>query len=353
MAGALLSGCDQPDAAAFAAWRPPPERPGDARRAIVACAMLAPSPANAQPWRVAPVGADGLVLRSDPARRLGGRDPDGRQERLALGCFVELATLAAAGYGLRLEPAGDEALTLRLRRDAGLAADPLLAAVTRRRTSRRAFDLEKPVTPAHARALAAAAGATVTAGFVTAPERVAGVRELAAGAHAAARALPAVAAEWARWLRLGPDEIAAHRDGIAVGGAWAGWARRTGLVTPGRLADPDGAAAWVVRLFWDNLFAGTASFGWLATAEDGAAARLAAGRAYQRLDLAAAAAGVAIHPVSEALGDVAELAPARAELERQLGVAAPARVQMLFRLGYAGPQPPSPRRRYEEIINSQ
>ncbi len=92
----------------------------------------------------------------------------------------------------------------------------------------------------------------------------------------------------------------------------------------------------MARLQWANLFAATASFGWIGTADDGPDDRLAAGRAYQRVDLAAASLGLAIHPVSESLGDVPALGDARAELESRLGVRSPGRVQMLFRLGRAG-----------------
>ncbi len=349
-AGCLLAACDAPDSTAYVAWQDPPAFPGDPRRAILARAILAPSPLNTQPWLVELPDRDRILLRSDPLRALPAHDPDGRQARLALGCFVELAALAAAARGRRLAVGGGEVLELLARPDPDLRPDPLHQAVPQRRTSRRAFDLEKPITAAHAAALVAAAGAGVGVGFATAPEPVAELRALTAGAQAAARALPAVAAERARWLRLGPDEVAVHGDGIAVGGAWAGWARRAGLISAPRIVGAEGVAAGVDRLFWENLFAGTASFGWLVTAGDGAEARLAAGRAYQRLDLTAAALGVAIHPVSEALGDVLELAGARAELERQLAVEPPARVQMLFRLGYAGPQPPSPRRPLQAII---
>jgi hypothetical protein len=104
----------------------------------------------------------------------------------------------------------------------------------------------------------------------------------------------------------------------------------------------------MARLQWANLFAATASFGWIATAGDEAADRLAAGRAYQRVDLAAASIGLAIHPVSEALGDVPALDGGREELERLLGP--PGRVQMLFRLGRAGPQAHTPRRPVEALL---
>ena len=351
LAGALLGGCDGATPEVPDAWRGPGADLADARLAVLAWAILAPSPGNTQPWLAALAGPDGIRLRPDPARRLAAQDPDGRQERIALGCFVECASLAAAARGRRLTTAGSgPELELRLAADPLVAPDPLFAALPARRTSRRAFDPEKPVTPAHASMLADAAGGDVTVGFVTAPQPVAALRDLAATAQAMARTLPTVAAERARWLRLGPDEAAAHGDGLVLGGTWLGLARRAGLVSAPQVVAADGAAAWVDRVFWDNLFAGTASFGWLATTGDDLVARLAAGRAYQRLDLAAAQAGVAIHPVSEPLGDIAQLGDARRELERQLAIAPGSRVQMLFRLGYAGPQPPSPRRARAAIL---
>jgi hypothetical protein len=351
LAGALIAGCERSEPETEAAWRGPVGDQTDPRLAILAWSILAPSPWNTQPWQVVLAGPDGILLRADAARRLPASDPDGRQERVALGCFVELGVMAAAARGHRLTPgAGGPELQLQLRADPAVGPDPLFAAVRRRRTSRRAFDLEKPVTATHARMLADAVASRATVGFLTEPRPVAAMRELVSAARVAGRTLPGAAAEHARWLRLGPDEAATHGDGIVLGGPWLGLLRRAGAVSAELIVADGGAAAWVDRLFWQNLFAGTASFGWLATAGDDPAERLAAGRAYQRLDLAAAAAGVALHPVSEALGDVPELGEARLELERQLGVVPPARVQMLFRLGYAGPQPPSPRRDYRSII---
>ncbi len=80
------------------------------------------------------------------------------------------------------------------------------------------------------------------------------------------------------------------------------WLTQLGVLSRANLSRA-GSPAWQLgRLQWQNLVAGTASFGWLVTADDSMASRIAAGRAYQRVDLAAAAAGVAIHPVSQALG---------------------------------------------------
>ena len=226
----------------------------------------------------------------------------------------------------------------------------MFAALPWRRSSRRAFDPEKPVTQAHAAALTRAAGKRVTVGFAVEPAPVAALRELAAGARAAVTAMPAVAAEEAEWLRLDEADMATRGDGIAVAGPAVRLGRRLGLASANQIATPGTLAGQLVALFWRNLFAGTASFGWIATHGDGPGERLQAGRAYQRLDLAAAGAGLAIHPVSEALGDRPELAPVRRELERQTGMSHPHRVQMLFRLGYAGPQAPTPRRELSSIL---
>jgi nitroreductase len=340
-----LTACNDAPSVALSAWRGPPPDLADARLAILSWALLAPSPCNTQPWRATWRAGDIVALDLDPGRLLPARDPDGRQARIALGGFVELMALAAGARGLRAEPAAPDAAVLSVRLTGPAAApDPLFAALPRRRSSRRAFDPEKPVTPADAAALTRAAGGRVTVGFAVEPGRVAALGALAAEARAAAAALPPVAAEEAGWLRLDAAEVAARRDGIAVTGPAVWLGRRLGLVSADRIATPGTVAGRVAALFWRNLFAGTASFGWLATDGDGPGERLLAGRAYQRLDLAAAGAGVAIHPVSEALGDRPELAASRRELERLTGTSRPRRVQMLFRLGYAGPQAPTPRR---------
>ena len=345
LALAPVAACDRPEPT-------PPDRAGppdglrDPRLRALTWARLAPSAGNAQPWQVALAGADRMTLRSDPARTLPVLDPAGRQARIALGAFVELAVMAAAaeGRGCEVAPAPDGAVALRLAAAPGLPADPLFAALPRRQTKRLAYDLLEPAKPAEEAALLAAAGTAVRFGCVVEPERVARLRELARHAHEQAQESAAVAREEVAWLRLD----GAAEDGIPVRGSPVRWARALGLLSAGQLADPTSLAFRMARLQWANLFAATASFGWLATAADGAADRFAAGRAYQRVDLAAAALGLAIHPVSEALGDIPALGEARGELERLLG--APGRVQMMFRLGRAGPQPRTPRRPVEAFV---
>lgn len=345
LALAPLAACDGPETIPRA-WSGPPDSLRDPRLRVLAWARLAPSACNAQPWRAALSGLDSIELRADPTRALRALDPDGRQARIALGAFVELAVLAAAAEGRRGEVIArpDGSVSLRFVPDPGARLDPLFAALPLRRTTRLAYDLEKPVEPAEAAALAAAAGTAVGFGCVVEPETVAALRKLTREARERAQAMPAVARESADWLRLD----GAAEDGIPVRGSAVRWARALGLLAPAQLADAGSLAAWMARLQWANLFAATASFGWIATARDEAADRLAAGRAYQRVDLAAASLGLAIHPVSEALGDVPALGGERGQLERLLRPSG--RMQILFRLGRAGPQAHTPRRPVEALL---
>lgn len=362
----LLGGCDEVPQEALTAWRGPAPTLADERLHALAWALLAPSPHNAQPWRVVLEGRDRLLLRVDPARLLPVADPAARQTLIAHGAFLEVLALAAAARRRRAEltllPEGDLEATApgarpvaRVRLTAATAqqVDPLFARLPQRRSTRLAYDLDKPVAAPDAEALRRAVGdAPVTIGFAVGPDLVAALRVLTWEAFRAEYGSPAALAETVRWLRLGAAEVRTRPDGLALTGRSPWWLSRLGLLSPEQLKDP-GSLAWRMGLLqWDNLFAGTASFGWLTTPDDTTPSRVAAGRVYLRVDLAAAAVGVAIHPVSQALEGLPGTLGPKDRLERLLGVQPPARVQMLFRLGYAGPQPPSPRRPLRAILES-
>lgn len=349
---APLAGCDEIPPTALAAWRGPAIDIVDPRLVVLSWAILAPSPHNSQPWLARLHDANGIGVRLDARRLLPTIDPQARQALISLGAFLELLSLAAAAQGLRatisLGPGGDA--DVRLSR--GTVHDPLFAALPHRRSTKLAYDMEKPITREHREALSQAAGTTVAMGFTGEPAQVEAMCEIVLAAFLLEYGMPVTLEETVRWIRLGAAEVEAHPDGLALTGTAVWWLTRLRVLSRESLGHP-GSSAWRLgRLQWENLIAGTASFGWVVTADDSVASRVAAGRAYQRVDLAAAAAGVAVHPVSQALGDYAQMFPSRLRLDTLLGIRPPARVQMLFRVGYAGPQSPSPRRHPEDILVS-
>ncbi len=84
-------------------------------------------------------------------------------------------------------------------------------------------------------------------------------------------------------------------------------------------------------------------FAWLTTAGNTRRDQLEAGQRYVRFNLAANAAGLSVHPVSQALQEFTEMADVHARTRQALGVAAADTLQMLARIGYAESIEPSPR----------
>ena len=87
---------------------------------------------------------------------------------------------------------------------------------------------------------------------------------------------------------------------------------------------------------------------WLTTRNDAPETRLLTGMAYARLNLAATALGLAMHPWSQALQEYDEMADLYVEARNMLG-GEDEIVQMLVRVGYADPAPPAARRSVEAI----
>jgi hypothetical protein len=92
------------------------------------------------------------------------------------------------------------------------------------------------------------------------------------------------------------------------------------------------------------------SFSWITTPGNSRQDQLAAGRAYMRLDLAAASEGLAIQPHSQPLQEVAIQRQQRADVQALLA-AGGGTVQMLARVGHVEKaMPPSPRRSARDFL---
>jgi hypothetical protein len=324
------------------------------RRRALSHAILAPNPHNRQPWLVDLSRPDTVTLLCQADRRLPHTDPFDRQITIGLGCFVELFVQAAAADGYATDvvlfPEGEPAprlddrpvATLMLRRDPGMAPDPLFAHVLARRTNRNPYDTSRPVPDGTLRSIVAAAARTAT-GFTGDPVRVAALRRRAWAAMELELYTHATAKESVDLIRIGRAEIEANPDGISLAGPMMEALETVGFLDRAAMLDT-GSATFraqidAVRVAYDTAMA----FVWIRTPGNSRAHQVAAGRDYVRLNLAATAAGVAMQPFSQALQEFPEMAQQFAGMRAALDVGDGETLQMFARLGYGAPVKGAPR----------
>lgn len=327
----------------FPIWLSPAER----LRVLLAYAVQAPSRHNSQPWLFDVAGAE-VRIATDARRALPHADPSGRQRVMACGAAIENLCIAAAAYGQAtsveiLAGVHPEGVLARVRleehRRADGAEEALFRAIAQRRTSRAAF-AER----------AAPAGLVATLAR-EASERGASLRAVDEGCRAAVAELimEADRAQWSdrafvaeldAWSR---PTSATHGDGLPpeARGRASPESRLDRLLL--RLRTPRRASEEERR---DRQYAlhGPVLVA-LSTQGDAARDWVAAGRAFQRVLLLAASAGMSASGFSA----VVEVPDVRTRLRAALGeVANP---QVVFRLGYATSEPrPTPRRSVDEVL---
>jgi hypothetical protein len=335
-------------------WALAPPPPADVRLDALRHAILAPNPHNRQPWLLRLDGGDGVTIFCDLAKRLPATDPYDRQTVIGFGTFIELARIAATGRGQAVEvtpfpdgapeiPATLDArpvARLRFVSDASIARDPLLGAITRRRTTRLPYD--NPPTAAQIAALTTPMpGVTRTA--TADPAQLVPLRKATVAAAMLEDTTPRTWQESVDLMRIGAREIDAQPDGLFLSGPLAEAGTALGFLTRPALADPHG---YVFTSGLDQqraLYASVPGAHWIVTPGNSRIDQLAAGAAYMRTTLQAAASGLRMQPMSQALEEYPEMAPLFAEVRGVLGVTGDARLQMLARLGTGPDTPPSPR----------
>ena len=164
-------------------------------------------------------------------------------------------------------------------------------------------------------------------------------------------ATPAANRESVNVMRIGAAEIARHRDGLVLEGPAVEIMHAVGLLSRKALLDQDSMASKQGAALWKKLADTAPAFVWIRGGDNTRATQIAAGRAYARLNLAAAARGLGIHPWSMALEEYAEMADLYAAQQALLGASAAAPVQMLARIGYARTVHPSPRRGIDDLMS--
>ncbi len=376
-AAAALAGCgaDSFPAEALAPWQGPAEGT-ELRRWAVSWAILAPSSHNLQPWLVDLSEPQAITLRVDRQRLLPETDPWFRQIMVSQGTFTEALVLALRQRGIEAqvdlfpegEPAPrqlDDRPVARLSWHSNQTTaqpDPLFAYLPRRRTSKVAFDTERPVTPEALSALVSAtqAGDVVQAGATVQPTRVQALRSLCLQAAEVEVGTPRTALETLRLTRVGPSEIAQHRDGVSLNALLPRIASAVGLFDRSQ-APQRGSTAFDQTMAHYRATAGTAmGFVWISTPRAAGAAHsrradeVRAGRAYLRQQLQATAAGLQLHPLSQAAQEFPEMQAHLQNLHLSLlGDQAQQRVvQMFCRVGYAATQAPTPRRDPSRLIRA-
>jgi hypothetical protein len=361
-----LAGCssDLPEAA-VQPWRSP-ERETDTRRFILAHALLAPNPHNLQPW-IADLREGGRIhLICDGQRLLPQTDPFGRQILIGCGAFIELAVIAAAQRGVSVKvdlfPDGapaDQALpkdsrvaTLVLGEPGSAPADPLFAQIVRRHTRKSAYANDRALPQTLAGNWAETASRFgLRSGLVSGAAAMDPIRRITREAYEIETTTARTWLESARVMRIGPGAIAANPDGISLNSPMLRALHTLGLFDPMEVPARGSKALERVMERWVP-FETASGFLWLASADNTRAAQLAAGRAYVRAHLLATAAGVDMHPLSQALQEFAEMRGPREALHRALGVSGQT-LQMLSRVGFATePRGPSPRRSLESVLRT-
>jgi nitroreductase len=364
---------------AVAAWQGPrdDEAQVDLRRWALGYAILAPNSHNRQPWLADLREADAITLYVDRERLLPMTDPWFRQIVVSQGTFIESLVIALKERGMdpqvKLFPQGefapralDDRPVARIAWSASASTstrDPLFAQLLRRHTAKVDYDTNRPVAPAVLDALRnlLAGDAGVAFGSTVDTARMQPLRQLCVDAAQVEVLTPRTMLESLQLTRVGPGEIARHRDGIAINKPLLRLADAVGAFDRSS-APAEGSSAFKQTMaFYEGHAASAMGFVWLSTASAQHAAagtlrsaEVRAGRAYMRLQLKATELGLQMHPLSQAPQEFAEMKPHYDRLhELLLGRAASVEtVQMFCRIGYCAEQQHTPRRGVDAIVRA-
>jgi len=361
---APVAGCssDLPPEA-LAAWQPPAEMP-DVRHWLLAHAILAPHSHNLQSWLVDLSTPGTVLLRIDRTRLLPETDPFSRQMMMSQGTFLALLELAARERGLRADitlfPEGvfddrtvDDRPTARiaLNPDASQPPDPLFRQIFRRHTNRGPYDARYPGAEGIEAIRQSQQGHPVRVGFTTPNDAALDRhRAIAKAAWRIELETPRTLLESYKVLRIGPREIAEHRDGISINAPMVRALAAVGLFDRSKPTAPgDRALEGQIRDFNQTVDA-TPAFFWMVTADNQRPTQVLAGMAYARAQLAATRHGLSMHPLQQALQEYPEQAGPYADIRSVLGVSGSEVVQMWARLGQGSLVQPAPRRGWQAHV---
>lgn len=363
-----LAGCsaELPEAA-VQPWRSA-DRETDLRRYMLAHALLAPNPHNRQPWIADLRDAGRIHLMCDGERLLPETDPYGRQILIGCGAFLELAVIAAAQRGVSVKvelfpdgapadqvlPKGSRVATLVLGEAGSASADPLFAQIVRRHTRKTAYANDRALPEALVGSWNETASRFGLRGGVAAGAAAMDpIRRITREAYEIEATTARTWLESARVMRIGPGAIAANPDGISLNSPMVRALYTVGLFDPMEVPVKGTSSLQRVMDRWVP-FETASGFLWLASPDNTRPTQVAAGRAYVRSHLLATAAGVDMHPLSQALQEFTEMRGPFEAMHKTLGLTGSGEtLQMLSRVGFATePRGPSPRRRLDSMLRT-
>lgn len=327
----------------------------DPRMRALSYAVLAPNPHNRQPWQVDLSEPDTATLYCDLDRILPETDPFERQILIGLGCFLDLARLAAAeeGRALTLEPFPDGApdqnldtrpiARMRFGAPGSASPDPLFSQVLLRRSLKEPYDTSKDVSEDSLKAIASVVPSNVIVKFNLEPAQRERLRELTWNAHKTEVTTHRTNMESVDLMRIGKAEINANPDGIDIGGtAFLDAAALAGVISRKELADPTSSGFKIGLDMYEAFMYSAMAHLWLTTDGNSRLDQLNTGAAWLRVNLKATELGIGIHPLSQSLQEYAEMVPFYDEVHAKLAEPGQ-RIQMLGRLGYGPKIPGGPR----------
>ena len=329
-------------------------------------AILAANPHNKQPWIVNLTGPSSLELYVDQERLLPETDPPARQIHIGQGTFLENLQLAAEQHGYRAEiiyfPNGEYANTVvedkpvasvTFSKDASTKWDPLFDAILARQSNKRAYTQASLGADQLASLRSTRLDTRVQLTISDDPSTKNEMSRLMIAAMRIETASKRRDAETIAMFRFNDEERRQHRDGFSVAqsgvSGFKGWVAETFFLS--REAVEKDSTSFAEQAV--DLTAGqaesAAAFGWMSTANNTRLDQVVTGRAYERLNLAATALGVAMHPLSQVLQEYPDMAELQQRFLSFLDMPQGHTVQMLFRLGVADRVEPSPRRSVKDL----
>ncbi len=317
----------------------------DALEFCVQYAVLAPSVHNTQPWWFRVHGTS-ITIGHDLSRGLPLLDPDDREALISVGASAFILRVALAHFGFSVtgstwpDPTNPQAC-LRLdvsEESVDVALMPLFDAITRRRTSRAAFDGRPAPDDVIRQLVADAAGEGATFHIVTDHASRQVLAELVSAADHEQMSDKRFRRELASWLRPAHsrrlDGIRWHGSGLEeVLSAAAPLVLRTFDVGDGRAAHDH------------QLAEASPTLAVLSTERDDRSAWLCAGQALGRLLLRATANDLSVGYLNQPV----ELAHLRPELAEAVNASGPP--QLLMRIGYGPPPAAQPRRAVDKVLD--